>query len=333
MTAQTKNAESYFKNIFTDKLNRRIFIRQWGVLLVFAGILLIIGIIKPNFYNSTNIKSILNIASIIGFITLGETLVVITRDYDLSVGNLMGLCTVGIAIVMIWFKNGNPILASFISFLMPLAIGLFFGLINSLSVVRLKIPSFIATIGIMWVTRGIAYYILRGVPKPVNDTIKLVGRKEFFNLPLSFIVFIFIAVIFHIVLTKTRLGLHIYSLGSDSHAALISGVSFVKIKTFVYVMSGFFAGLAAIFLAGWTGTGYPRISDGYEMYALSGVALGGISFSGGSGNVFTPFVGICILQILDKFMIYQNISPFISNIFVGSILIISLYIQYRGAQE
>ena len=325
--------KSYFRNLLNDRINRSLFIKQWGVIFIFLALIILIAIFNPAFFRITNVASILNTAAIIGFITLGETLVVLTKEFDLSVGNLLGLCTVGIAAMTIYTKNLNPTIASILVFLTPLIMGLVFGYINSIAVIRLKIPSFIATVGGMWIAKGLAYFILRGVPKPVNSFIKTMGRKSFFNLPLSFIVIALVLILFYLILKRTKLGTYIYSVGSNTYAASLSGVNSNSIKTFVFVMSGLMAGLSALFLAGWTGTGYPRISDGYELYALSGVALGGVSFSGGYGNVFTPFVGICILQILDKLMIWRGVSPFISNSLVGLILIISLYFQYRGARE
>jgi ribose transport system permease protein len=331
---RTGNSRAFLSKTSFGAIKRNIFAKQWGTAFILIFFLIIIAIMNPGFFTILNVRSIVNNAAIIGFITLGQTLVVLTKEFDLSVGKLLGLCTVVAAAATVYTKNLDPGLAAAIVILSPIIAGALFGFVTSLFVVRLGIVSFIATVSSMWIANGLAYFLLRGVPTPVNPILVKIGRGFFYNIPYSFIVLFVFLLIFHfIILKNSRFGMGIYAVGSNTYAATLSGVNAKLIKTAVFVISGFMCGIAAIFLSGWTTTGFPRIADGYELRTLAGVALGGVSFFGGFGNVFTPFLGISFLLVLDKFLIWRGISQFIANIAIGLILIISLLIQYRGVRE
>jgi len=270
-------------------------------------------------------------SAILGFLALGETLVIFTRGFDLSVGNVASMSSVIIAASMLYLhKAVPPGLVIIVAVLLALGAGALIGGMNGFAVTYMKIPPFIATIGGMWIAYGIAFFILRGVPTGLKITsFKIVGRGQLFYVPIPFATLVVVMIIFYIILRKTPLGVHIYATGGNPYAVHLSGINTKRVKMIIYMLSGIFAATGGLFLAAWTGTGFPRSAEGYELLAIAAVVIGGVSLFGGAGSIWGPLAGATILQVLDKIIVYRAISPFLSQMFIGSILLVAIYLTTR----
>lgn len=264
-----------------------------------------------------NIFNILRQVSIVGIISVGMTLVMLTGGIDLSCGSIVGAAAVGAALLMTK-GSMSPVLASVLMCLF----GVLLGLANGFFIAQLKVPPFIATLGMMTSVRGIAYIITGGLPVfGFNRAFTVLGQGYWGMVPIPVIV-MFITFLFGIVfLSQTRAGRHIYGVGGNEEASRLSGVQIKKIKYLVYALSGFMSALAGVVLLARVNSGQPNAGSGYEMDVVTAVVLGGVSMSGGEGRLVMVVVGVMIMGILTNGMTMLTINEYVQQFVKGMVLI------------
>jgi len=302
-----KTGYKKLKNIFTN----------YGI--VFILLLLVIGFsfLSSRFLMRDNIFNILRQVSIVGMISVGMTLVLLTGGIDLSCGSIVGLTGVGAALLMTK-ANVNPVLAS----LIMLVVGVAFGLVNAFFIAQLRVPPFIATLGMMTSVRGIAYIITGGLPVfGFNRSFTRLGQGYIGVIPIPVIIMLGAFVLGYILLNITRIGRYIYGVGGNEEASRLSGVHVKKIKYFVYAASGFASALAGVVLLARVNSGQPNAGSGYEMDVITSVVLGGVSMSGGQGRIGMVIIGVMIMGILTNGMTMLSINEYIQQFVKGLVLI------------
>lgn len=306
-------------------------LRKYSGFFVLAIVLILARLFTTGFFNSYNIAIILTMSAILGFLALGETLVIFTRGFDLSVGNVASMSTVLIAAVMLHLHESLPPgLVIAIAIAAAMVGGALIGAINGLAVTYMKVPPFIATMGGMWIAYGFAFLILRGVPtKLYVASFKILGKSKILFLPIPFFTLLVFIFIVYLIFKHTALGPKVYASGGNTYAAYLSGIKTNKVRFMAYVASGVFAAIGGVFLSAFTGTGFPRSAEGYELLAIASVVLGGVSLFGGAGNLWGPLAGVITLQALDKIIVYRGISPFLSQMVVGTILLVAVFLTTR----
>ncbi len=306
-------------------------LRKYSPLIVLAGVLLLARVLTTGFFNTFNLSVILTMSAVLGFLALGETMVIFTRGFDLSVGNVASMSTVIVAAVMLRLQGTMPDMAvTLIAVLLALAAGIGVGALNGIAVVRMRIPPFIATMGGMWIATGLAFLILRGVPTRLAvSSFKVLGsgRVLFFSVP--FLTLVAVMLVLYFFIRRTTIGARVYAAGGNDYAAHLSGINVGRVRLLIYMLSGLFAAMGGLFLSAYTGTGFPRSAEGYEMLAIASVVIGGVSLFGGAGSIWGALAGAATLQVLDKIIVYRGISPFISQMVIGSILLIAVYVTTR----
>lgn len=292
---------------------------------------LLTAFINPSFLKSFSLMALFQDFAIFGFLVLGQALVVLTRGIDLSVGNMASMSSVIAAWLMVNLHGSMPDYAVLIiCIIVSMAFTSLLGLANGLAVAYLNIPPLIATLGMMWIVKGIGYYFLRGVPTPYPiGTFRAMLTGSFSWLPYSMIYLFIAAIILYTALTRFRWGRTIYATGGNEYAAHISGISTKIVKLNVYMFSGLFAGFAGLLVGAYSAVGYPRACDGYEMIVIAAVVMGGISLTGGEGRLWNAILGIFILRILNKVVLFSGLSGYVEGMIIGSILIIMLIIGSR----
>ncbi len=192
----------------------------------------------------------------------------------------------------------------FLAMLACLAVGLSMGMVNGLLLTRLHLPHpFISTLGTMNVARGLALIITGAAPISGFDRagaaqVLALGAGTFGVVPVALVAVILVYVVFHLLLSDTALGRHIYAVGGNQSAARLSGINVDRTLLIVYSISGLMAGFAALMLAGRTNSGYPTAGTGYELDAIAAVIIGGASFAGGSGTVWGTAIGVALIAVL-----------------------------------
>lgn len=288
-----------------------------------ALVLLVIGIscISPEFRTWSNFLSLLRQSSINGLIAFGMTCVILTDAIDLSVGSILALTTVLCAGMI---ANGVPV---GLAMLLALAMGVVLGCVSGFLVTKGRLQPFIATLITMTVYRGLTMIFSNG--KPISNlgdsfTLKVVGKGNFFNIPIPVILLLLIFAGFFILLNKTTFGRSIYATGSNSKCAKLAGINIHKTKIIAYAISGFMAALAGLILLSRLGSAQPTLGDGYELDAIAAVALGGTSMSGGRGKIYGTLIGVLIIAVLNNGLNILGVPSYYQDVIKGLVILIAV---------
>ena len=198
--------------------------RKYSPLIILVCVFLLARIVASDFFNSYNLSVIFTMTAVLGFLALAETIVIFTRGFDLSVGSVASLSTVIVAAVMLRLHGTMPDLAvTIIAVLISLVAGLVMGSINGFTVVVLKIPPFIGTLGGMWIATGFAFLILRGVPTGLAvSSFKVLGNARVLFFSVSFLILVAVMLTVHFFIRRTSIGVRVYAAGGNDYAAYLS---------------------------------------------------------------------------------------------------------------
>lgn len=314
-------------------------VRAWGASLgsfvarfgAFFGLLILIiflSLTSKVFLTQDNLSNIARQATVNALLSMGLLLAIITAGIDLSVGSVLALSMSTMALLAIrWHVN------PFISILAGLAMGLLFGWINGILLTKLHLPHpFISTLGTMNVARGLALIItgaspISGFDRAGAPQVLFLGAGSIGPVPVAFIVVILVYILFHILLTNTSLGRHIYAVGGNTAAARLSGINVNRTLVIVYSISGLMAGMAALMLAGRTNSGYPTAAQGAELDAIAAVIIGGASFAGGSGTVIGTAIGVILITVLRNGLVLLQVPTEWQTVAIGLVIIGAVYVD------
>jgi ribose transport system permease protein len=287
------------------------------------------------FLDPNNLLNIVRFASENGIIAIGMTLVILIGGIDLSVGAVMALCAVGAASFMMRAGLGTlPTVA------LVLGIGALAGMINGLVTTRFNIQSFIVTLAMLSIARGLASLWSGGYAIPLAfgmDTgLAPQSFKTLFagsvsigsiNIPVQIFYFLGVGLIASLALKRTGFGRHVYAVGGNETASRLSGVNVNRVKTIVFTVSGLLAGLAALLHAALVNQGSHIDGSGYELNAIAAVVIGGTSLAGGVGTVVGSMVGAVILSILDNILGLRNVPSEYQMILKGMLIVGAVLVQ------
>lgn len=295
-------------------------IQDLGALIAVL-LIVVIGIISPDFRTVGNFLSLLRQSSINGLIAFGMTCVILTGGIDLAVGSILALST---ALCAGFISNGMPV---GLALILALVIGTVLGMISGLLITKGRLQPFIATLVTMTVYRGFTMIYMDG--KPISNlgnsfTLKVIGKGNFYRIPIPVITFILIFGVFMFILEKTTFGRRIYAVGSNSKAAKLAGVNIDKTKLIAYAISGCMASLSGLILLSRLGSAQPTLGSGYEPDAIAAVALGGTSMNGGRGRIWGTFVGVLIIAVLNNGLNILGVSSYYQSVVKGIVILIAV---------
>ncbi|RYB92845.1 ABC transporter permease [Ciceribacter ferrooxidans] len=261
--------------------------------------------------------------SVIGIISVGVTQVIITGGIDLSSGSVVGMTamfTASLAQASTWSRALYPNLTD-LPFFIPIGagilIGLLAGFINGQLIARTKIPPFIATLGMMVTARGISKWYTKGQPvSGLTDQFNFIGTGVW-----PVIVFLVVALIFHIALRYTRYGKFTYAIGANVQAARVSGINVEKHLIKVYAIAGMLAGLAGVVTAARAQTAQAGMGVMYELDAIAAAVIGGTSLSGGAGRITGTVIGTIILGVMTSGFTFLRVDAYYQEIIKGMIIV------------
>ncbi|MFY9555985.1 MAG: ABC transporter permease [Blastocatellia bacterium] len=290
-----------------------------GLLLTSA----ILSFLSPYFLTFDNLINVFRQSSVNALLALGQLLVIITAGIDLSVGSILGLSCVLVALML---KAGVP---WFVCIFCAVAIGLALGMTNGLLLTKLRLPHpFIPTLGMMNVARGLAFVISGGFPiSELPEGFRFWGAGTVAYIPVPVILVIAVYALFHIFLTRTTFGRDVYAIGGNKQAAIFSGIPVDRRLTMVYALSGGLAGVGAIVLAGRLNSGFPLAGDGAELDAIAAVIIGGASFFGGVGTVWGTLIGALIMGVLRNGLTLLDVSPNWQKVVIGVVIVAAVWID------
>ncbi|MWQ06110.1 ABC transporter permease [Glaesserella parasuis] len=321
-------------------LLRKMAALAWLILLV-----IFFSVTNDYFFTSNNIMTVGLQTSTIALIGIGATCVILTGGIDLSTGSVVALSGVAAAMIV---NAGVPVPLGMV---LGILVGGICGLVNGILVTQMKLPPFIATLGMMMVARGLALYVTNAAPvsgmpesfaalgngalfKIVEEGPNGLPKVVFAGIPYPVIIMIFITVLFTFALTKLKVGRYIYAIGSNEEAARLSGIKTNVVKIYAYVASGLLSGLTGVILASRLVTAQPNGGVAYELDAIASAVVGGTSLMGGVGTIPGTLIGSFIIGVLRNGLNMNGVSSFVQMIVIGLVIIVAVSLdQLRQSKK
>jgi ribose transport system permease protein len=296
-------------------------------ILAFASLVLLIIIfsaLSPNFRTYSNMTTILLATAVNGILAVGITFIIITGGIDLSIGTVMTFCSVMCATFITVFGFPVPV-----GLLAAVVAGALCGFINGVLIAKLKLPPFIATLGMMNVTKGLNLIISGTKPVYLTDAegFSDIATKIVLGIPMGVLLFFIAAIIAGFILTKTILGRYTFAIGSNEESARLSGINTDWWKIGIYILSGMFFALAGIVMASRLSSAQPALGPGYEMDAIAAAVIGGASLSGGEGGILGTIIGAFIISILTNGLRILSVPQEWQMVVTGIIVIGAVYMD------
>jgi len=320
-----------------------------GVMIGFLVMVVALYITTPTFRQIATMQNLAQQVSLNAIIAVGMTFVIITAGIDLSVGSILGLVGTATAMALLApsIVGHIGLGAMGVAVAIGLAVGAGVGFLNGMVISSLKMQPFIVTLATMWAVRGFAEVLTDGSPIGMvsddapfaafrNDMLQHHFNKlgtgyipdgSPYGIPISAIIAIVVIVAAHLLLSRTIFGRHVYALGGNAEAARLSGVNIDRVKLLVYTLSGLLSGIAAILLMSKLVSGQPTAGQGYELYAIAAVVVGGTSLFGGSGSVIGSVIGALIIGVINMGLDLHQVSAFYQQIVTGAIILIAVLLD------
>ncbi|MDE2658166.1 MAG: ABC transporter permease [Verrucomicrobiota bacterium] len=289
----------------------------------------------PNFLKKENLLNIMKQISVVAIIAIGMTMIIITAGIDLSVGSLIAFSGVITALAIRGLGGDDPTmghlwLGSLAGILVCGLVGLFTGGLVTL----FGIPAFIATLGIMFSARGLAFIFADSEPIAIgNEAFGWLGRgRDFLGLPNSVILMLILFAIAHVLMTRTSIGRYIYAVGGNPEAARLSGVPVKWVLVFVYTLTGLLAGLGGVMEASLHVTGDPKAGNLVELQVIAAVVVGGTSLAGGQGKILGTLIGAFIIGVIRNGMNLTGVEAHMQSVVYGVVILIAVLIDRLKSQ-
>lgn len=284
----------------------------------------------PDFLKSQNLSNVASQSSVFAIMAIGMTMVIITAGIDLSVGSLVALSAVFTSLLIRdWFGGVQATPAAMgAAIVAGIALCGLVGALTGLFVTRFGIPSFIVTLAMMSIARGLAQIAARGqsvyeIPVSFSEF----ANGKLLGLPNSVIMMIGLYIVAHIVMSRTKLGRHIYAVGGNPEAARLSGVPVAWVLLFVYAVCGALAGLGGAIEASRLGSGSPLYGNMYELYVIAAVVVGGTSLAGGEGKILSTLIGALIIAVIRNGMNLMGIESYTQGVVMGVLILAAVMID------
>ena len=298
------------------------------VLLVVLWIAL--SVATPSFASEINITNLLRQGSMIAILAVGQTFVIITAGIDLSVGAIVGFCTVIPALLI---NAGFPVMAAVLA---TLLVGVAIGVFHGFGIVRMGLPPFIITLATLTSLRGVGLLMTNGNSISIdNDAFQEFSRNSFIGIPNLFWMVLLVAVPSYVFLHHSRWGRYLFAVGSNPEAARLSGVNVARTIYMAYILSGLCAAFVGVLLASRIGIGNPTQAEGWELQAIASSVIGGTSLFGAIGSVHGPLLGAFILATINNGANLLNVNSFWQRVITGLLIIVIVYfdgLRRRGSK-
>ena len=290
-------------------------------------IFLIVTLLEPRFASLENIQNIVQQTAVLGIVSLGMNLVMISAGLDLSVGRIIGLSTCVI----------TTLVSQDVSLGLSLLIGFFVavacGTLNGLLIAKSGGFPFIITLGTMTIYYGIALVITNGESHSLMSTFQFIGQGKITFIPVSAFIWAVIAFFTHMLLKYAKFGRVLYVVGGNERAAFFSGIKVIGHKIAVYALNGAIVGIASIVLVSRLGSAVPATGSGYELRAIAAVVIGGASLFGGRGSVLGCLLGTLLMGIISNALNALNVSYFYQGLILGVVIIGAAVVSTWGESK
>ncbi|MCQ4923525.1 ribose ABC transporter permease [Tissierella carlieri] len=294
-------------------------------LIIFS---VIISILNPRFLTMGNLLNVFRQTSINAIIAAGMTFVILSAGIDLSVGSILGFSG---AVGAKMLASGYNI---WLSLLAAIVIGAVAGIVNGIIITKGKVQPFIATLAIMILLRGATMVFTSGRPIPVSGehisgVFRWIGTGVVLGIPVPIAIMIIVFIVCYYILNHTQYGRHLYAVGGNEEASLLSGVNTAKIKILAYTASGILAAIAGIIVTSRLSSAQPTSGEGYELDAIAAVVLGGTSLVGGQGTIIGTIIGALIIGILNNALNLMDVQSYYQMIAKAIVIIVAVLLDKK----
>jgi ribose/xylose/arabinose/galactoside ABC-type transport system permease subunit len=296
--------------------------RELSLVAVIALLVLGTTLAEPRYLNTQNVRDILLNVSIIALLAIGQTVVVVTRNIDLSVGSVLGITAFATGVMFADHNASIPL-----AFVVGIAMGAGFGLINGAMVAYARVPSLVITLGTLYVIRGIDFAWAHG--RQINaadmpDAFLHLGTATVLGVPVLTLITLAVLVAVGTVMRSARMGRELYAIGSNPDAAVLAGIRVTRRVLGAFVASGALAGLAGVLFAARYGTLDANAGTGLELAVVSAVVVGGVAIFGGSGTVYGAALGALLLAAIRSALVILQVNPFWEQAINGALLLLAI---------
>jgi ribose transport system permease protein len=299
-------------------------------LLAMCGVM---AVLQPIAFASTeNFYNITRNFAFIGIMALGMTTVIVTGGIDLSVGSVMGLTAIVAGLVL---QDGG---AWWLAMAAGLAAGLASGAVNGVLIAWVGLPPFVVTLGTLSIGRSLAVVLSQNKMiydfGPDTDTVFAIGGGQMLGIANPVWVLVVLTVVFSAVLHLTRWGRHLYAVGGNEQAALLTGVPVARVKLAAYIISGMTAALAAVLIIGWQGSAINALGTGYELRVIASTVIGGANLMGGEGGAYGAFIGAALIEVIRNSLLMAGVDSNWQGTFVGVFIVLAVLLEkVRGRRR
>ncbi|WP_236630852.1 ABC transporter permease [Bifidobacterium aemilianum] len=308
-----------------DKVKK--FASRNGALIGLVILCLVLAFATPAFLTANNILNVGIQAATVAILAFGQTFVIVAAGIDLSVGSVAAVSSMIVA-----YTGASMGLPAWMTIIVGILAGAVFGGLSGLANAYLKLPSFIATLAMMSVARGLTLVISDGRPITTSGLVNFFG-SNLAGIPVPIMMMVIMGIIAAVILNLTSAGRSMYAVGGNMEASRLSGISVHKTQIMVFVLSGVFAAVAGLVIAGRLHSAQPQAATGYEMDAIASVVIGGASLSGGKGRISGTFVGAILLAVIRNGLNILNVSSFWQQVVIGLVIAFAVSFDTLRRQE
>jgi erythritol transport system permease protein len=330
--------------IFSDGFDVGQMLLKGRAFFALIAIIIVFSFLSPYYFSASNFLTMASHVAIYAILAMGMLLVILNGGIDLSVGSTLGLSGIIAGFLMqgvtLKFLGVTLYPAVWVVVVLSCALGAVVGLVNGVLIARFKVPAFVATLGVMYVVRGIALLItngltynnLSGQADLGNTGFNWLGFNRLFNIPIGVLVMIVIGIAGSLMLNRTAFGRWLYASGGNERAAELSGVPTKRVQITVYMLSGICAAIAGLILSSQLTSAGPTAGTSYELTAIAAVVIGGAALTGGRGNIRGTLLGAFVIGFLSDGLVIIGISSYWQTVFTGGVIVLAVLlnaVQYQ----
>ncbi len=292
---------------------------QNGALMALILLWAVMSLLSPVFFTAQNMLNVGIQAAVVAILAFGQTFVIVSAGIDLSVGSVAAL-----AAVVTGYGATTMGLSPVIAILLGMITGILAGLVSGVLVAFGRLPAFIATMAMLSIARGLTLVVSQGMPLPQPSMVAWFGKTIDGWLPMPVVIMVVLGALASFILGRTYTGRAMYAIGGNEEAARLSGINVQRQKLIIYALSGLFAAVAGLVLAGRLVSAQPQAASGYELDAIAAVVIGGASLAGGTGRAFGTFVGALVLAVIRNGLNLLNVSSFWQQVVIGAVIALAV---------
>ena len=307
-----------------QRITRFIAANQWVLLLALTIVLgIFTGLMNERFFNHRNLISILEQSSVLGLVAAGATMLIISGNFDISVGAIIGLVAVVMSLIVL---AGYP---EELAMLVGITVAVVCSVANAAIARLFQAPTFIVSLATLGIFTGIALWLTAGIIQLVpNNFTFLAGTRIGDTIPLIFLISLAGYVVVGFLLKYTRIGRRTYAIGDNPRAAFLAGIDVSRTTLLIFAINGVLIGTAAIVLISRIGSALPDTGAGLELRAIGAVVIGGVPITGGRGGVVGTFFGVLLLGVISNMLNMLRVDPFLQDIAFGALIVLAIGVSW-----